>query len=214
MVKTLEELNLIREECRAMVTKRAAASGVVSIVPIPGTDIAADIGMLMELLPAISKRFGLSQEDIEKLDEKTKIFVLQAIKITGSQLIGQAITKELIAKVLTKIAGRVATKQVLKYVPFAGQVASAVIGFTTMKYIGNTHVEECYAIVKNLIERQPLASQDEAAATKNAGSDNEYAGISRQEVIDILKQLKELLDAGIIETEEFEQKKKQLMARL
>ncbi|MBP2637439.1 MAG: hypothetical protein H6Q72_3346, partial [Firmicutes bacterium] len=146
IVRSLEELNQIREECKSMVTKRAAASGFTAIVPIPGTDIAADIGMLMELLPAINRKFGLSEEQIEQLDESTKILVAQIIKKVGSAFVGKVISKELIMQVLKGMAKKIAVRQIVKYIPFAGQVAAAAISFATMKYVGNAHVDECYEV--------------------------------------------------------------------
>lgn len=41
-----------------------------------------------------------------------------------------------------------AIKQVTKYVPFVGQAVSAGISFGAMKYLGNAHIEECYAVCK------------------------------------------------------------------
>lgn len=55
MVQTIAELDLIREECRSMVAKRAAVSGTVSLLPVPGADVLTDVGILMELLPSINK---------------------------------------------------------------------------------------------------------------------------------------------------------------
>jgi hypothetical protein len=58
-----------------MVTKRALIAGGVAIIPVPGVDIAADVGCLIELLPKISGRFGLLPEQIEYLDTQTKTLV-------------------------------------------------------------------------------------------------------------------------------------------
>ena len=58
---TLEQLEQVRKECRTMVRKRATASAGTTLVPLPGTDVLADVGMLMQLLPAINNKFGLSQ---------------------------------------------------------------------------------------------------------------------------------------------------------
>ena len=46
-----------------MGVKRAVVSGAANLVPITGLDIAADVGLLMQLLPAINNRFGLSRVD-------------------------------------------------------------------------------------------------------------------------------------------------------
>ena len=70
-----------------MVNKRATTSAVAAAVPVPGVDIGADVAIMLELLPAINRRFGLSSEQIEQLDSaiKGKIFVI--ISSIGSELI-------------------------------------------------------------------------------------------------------------------------------
>lgn len=152
IAETIEELNKIREECKSMVTKRAAASGGAALVPVPGTDIAADVGLLLQLLPAINRKFGLSEEQLAGLDDQSKALVYGIIKKVGSTMIGQMITKELIMAALKKVGIRVAAKQVVKYVPLIGQGAAAALSFTAMKYVGNQHVDECYEVAKRIIE--------------------------------------------------------------
>ena len=46
-------------------------------------------------------------------------------------------------------------KQAAKYLPFAGQVASAFLGFGAMMYIGTSHIDECYQIAKATIADNP-----------------------------------------------------------
>jgi uncharacterized protein (DUF697 family) len=150
------ELNRIRKECKAMVAKRAVASGGVAMIPIPGTDIAADMSMLLELLPSINRKFGLSEEQISELDTTIKPVILSLITKGGSKLIGRAITKELIIQVLKKIGVRVAGKQVAKYVPVLGQITAGVLSFSAMKMLGDSHVNDCYRIIKEYLEKQAV----------------------------------------------------------
>ncbi|MNP86084.1 hypothetical protein D3C76_1861170 [compost metagenome] len=49
---------------------------------------------------------------------------------------------------------RVTVKQVAKFVPFVGQAVSAGISFGAMKYLGNSHIEECYEVCKKIIEAE------------------------------------------------------------
>lgn len=108
--KTIEELNQIREECRTMVKKRASASAIAAAIPVPGVDISADVGIMLELLPAINRKFGLTPEQIEQLDEETKRIILVLVTSIGSELVGRTITKQLVAKLLKKVGARVAAK--------------------------------------------------------------------------------------------------------
>jgi hypothetical protein len=44
--KDLDELEKVRRECKRMVMKRAAISGTANLIPVPGLDIATDLGLL------------------------------------------------------------------------------------------------------------------------------------------------------------------------
>jgi uncharacterized protein (DUF697 family) len=143
-----KHLNKAREECRAMVLRRAATSAGASVIPLPGLDIAADIGLLMKLLPAINRKFGLTPEQIEKLDPQSKLVVYALISRGGKSLVGRAITKKVVLLALKRVGIRMTAKQAAKYLPFAGQVASAFLGFGAMMYLGTSHIDECYEVAK------------------------------------------------------------------
>lgn len=150
--ETINELSRIRDECKSMVTKRATVSGAAAAIPLPGVDIGSDVALLLEMIPAISRRFGLSQEQIDAQDPKIKGLILVAITSVGSEMVGKAITKQLIMQLLKQVGVRVATKQVTKWIPFVGSAISAGISFTAMKYLGNSHVDDCYYVAKRVLE--------------------------------------------------------------
>lgn len=158
---TLNDLDRLRAECRKMVTKRAALSAGASLVPIPGLDILADVGLLAELLPEINEKFGLSPEQIEELDPQMKMMIANIIINTGPKLAGKLITKEVIASVLKRFGSRLAAKQVVKYVPIAGQAVAGTMSFAAMKWVGNQHINECYELAKRFVETsgEPLPPQ-------------------------------------------------------
>jgi hypothetical protein len=74
-------------------------------------------------------------------------------KKVGSDLVGRAVTKRLVMAALKKVAGRMAAKQVLKYVPFAGQAAAAALSVAAMMYLGNAHVDACYEVAGEAIKK-------------------------------------------------------------
>jgi uncharacterized protein (DUF697 family) len=154
IAKTIEELDKIREECRKIVNKRASISAMAAAIPIPGIDIGADVAIMMELLNDINRKFGLSKEQIDQLDTKSKELILIIATSLGNELIGKTIGKKMVINLLKKAASRVATKQTSKLIPVIGIGISASISFATMKYLGNSHIEECYQIVKRYIEQQ------------------------------------------------------------
>lgn len=149
---SLAELDRLRASCKAMVRRRAATSGGMALIPIPGVDIAGDIGMLLELIPAINRKFGLTPEQIEELDPRHKVLIYAMLKKVGSDLAGRTITRQLAMAALKRVGMRLATKQVLKYIPFAGQAAAVALSVTAMMYLGNSHVDACYEIARGAIK--------------------------------------------------------------
>lgn len=96
------ELDRIKAECHSMVNKRASASAAAAVVPIPGADVGADVVIMMELLPAINRKFGLSPEQIDQLDSEIKGRLAIIISSVGSELVGKYITKTVVAQFTKK----------------------------------------------------------------------------------------------------------------
>ncbi|SDS78564.1 hypothetical protein [Pseudomonas oryzae] len=154
--RTLEELDALRDECKAMVTKRAGLSAGAAVLPIPGLDLGADVALLIELIPAINQKFGLSPQQIEGLDPKIKRVILIGATSLGNNLIGKWVTQQLIMQMLQRIGIRVASKTAAKFVPLLGQALAASISFGAMKLLGNAHVEDCYKVARQaLLAREP-----------------------------------------------------------
>ena len=74
------------------------------------------------------------------------------MKKVGTDLVGRAITQRLVVAALKKVGGRMAAKQVLKYIPFAGQAAAAALSVAAMMYLGNAHVDASFAVARGAIE--------------------------------------------------------------
>jgi uncharacterized protein (DUF697 family) len=149
--KNISELDAIRDECKSMVTTRASISAGAAIIPLPGVDIGGDIALLVEMIPAINRKFGLTPEQIDHLDPQVKKIILVAITSIGSELIGKYITKQLIVQVLKNVGVRLATKSVAKYIPILGSALAATVSFGAMKMVGNSHVDDCYDVAKKAI---------------------------------------------------------------
>lgn len=151
MIDNLAELERVRQECRRLVTNRALAAAATSVVPIPGLDIAADIGLLTNLLKQVNERFGLSAAQIAKLDPPAAQKALVVAAGLGNGVIGRAISKRITAAVLRRVAKRVAIGSAARFVPIAGTALAAGLGFAAMRTVGNAHIEDCYRTVKALI---------------------------------------------------------------
>jgi len=135
-----------------MVTKRSMVAGATSAIPGAVAGVAADVGLLMEMLPRINRAFGLDPEQIDQLDEQVRQQIMVLAGNAGAHFVGRAVTKELILAVLKRLGVRATAKAAASYVPFVGSGISAVLGFGMMKIVGNQHIEECYRIAREVLD--------------------------------------------------------------
>ena len=151
MIQTLTELDHVRATCKRMVTTRSLAAAGAAVVPIPGADVVADIGLLADMLPRISAAFELDHEAVEKLDPDIaqRVFVVAASM--GNNVIGRMVTRKLAVALLRRMGTRIAAGSVAKYVPVVGSAIAASIGFGAMKLAGDAHVEDCYRTARALL---------------------------------------------------------------
>ena len=156
MIRSLEELEAVKQSCRSMVTKSSSLSAGTAIIPIPGVSIGSDVAILLRLIPKINEQFGLSPEQIESLDTDTRLFIMTSISTTGSKMAGKYITRKLITLMFKKMAGRISAKSASSYVPFLGSAIAGGISFATMKYMGNSHIDDCYEIILATLENEQL----------------------------------------------------------
>ena len=133
---------------RKMLNKRALVAAAASAVPVPGLDWAVDAALLSKLIPEINKEFGLTPAQLDQLDPKKRDQVQKAVAMVGSVLIGKFISRDLVIKAATKIGVRLSTKQLAKYVPFAGQIVSAAVGYAALRYFGEEHMKDCIRVAR------------------------------------------------------------------
>jgi uncharacterized protein (DUF697 family) len=141
----------VRERCRRLVRRRAALSAGMAAVPIPGIDIVSDMKLLTELIDEINAAFGLTPEQIERMQPKFRLIAYEAAVSVGGMLVGKFITRDLLFKLLAKSGRKLVARQASKIVPLAGQVASAAIGFFAFRQIGYQHVEACARVAAELL---------------------------------------------------------------
>ncbi len=133
---------------RKLLNKRALVAAAASAVPVPGLDWAVDAALLSKLIPEINKEFGLTPDQLDQLDPKKREQVQKAVAMVGSVLIGKFISKDLVIKAATKIGVRLTTKQLAKFVPFAGQIVSAAFGYAAIRYFGEEHMKDCIRVAR------------------------------------------------------------------
>jgi len=141
---------------RKLLNKRAMVAAAASAVPVPGLDWAVDAAMLSKLIPEINREFGLTPQQLDQLDPKKRDQVQKAVTLVGSVLIGKFISRDLVLKAATKIGMRLTTKQLAKYVPFAGQIVAATVGYAAIRYLGEEHMKDCIRVARQARLEVPL----------------------------------------------------------
>jgi uncharacterized protein (DUF697 family) len=144
MITTIAELDRVRDDSKRLVTTRSMMSAGAAVVPIPGADLIADIGLLTKLLPDISKRFGLDHDQVQKLEPHLAQQAFVMASSLGNTMIGRTVSKRIVIALLRRVGARVAVGSMAKFIPFAGSAVAATISFGAMKLVGNAHVDDCY----------------------------------------------------------------------
>lgn len=148
---TKRDIDAVRERCRKLVRRRAMVSAGVAAVPIPGLDVVSDLRLFALLIDDINHEFGLSEEQIERLQPKFKLIAYEAAIGIGGMLVGKVVTREVVAQMLRRTGMKLAARQAGKMVPLAGQLAAAGIGFFAFRQIGYQHVEACAEVAAKLV---------------------------------------------------------------
>jgi hypothetical protein len=148
------ELDEVVQRCRKMVTRRALASAGAVLVPLPGIDLAADIALLTQLIPAVNREFGLTPGQIEDLSPRMKVMVYKAVVAFGGAMVGRLITRDLILQALAVVGMRVTTKTAARLVPIAGQAVSAGLSYSAMRLVGESHIRDCRRVIEEVLAEQ------------------------------------------------------------
>jgi len=152
---TEAEIDAAVRHCRRLVTRRAVVAAGVAVVPIPGVDWITDIAVLVKLLPEINRAFGLTPEQVERLAPDRRLVVYKAISAGSGVLVGKLVTRELVMKMLRLVGVRLTTQQAAKYVPIAGSAVSALLTFSSLKYVCEQHIQQCVEVSRRLMLPAP-----------------------------------------------------------
>ncbi len=133
---------------RKLLHKKAVTGAVTSMVPIPGVDWLVDASLMTKVIPQITQEFGLTQAQIARLDPQKQARIQKAIAAVGAVMVGRLVTKDLVLRAARMVGMRLTTKQAVKYVPLAGQVAAAALGYTALRYLGEQHIRDCVRVLR------------------------------------------------------------------
>ncbi len=148
------DLEQVKKECLAMVKRRARVSAGVAIVPVPFFDVAVDASMLTMLLPEISERFGLLKDRQGAVDLESREVHWKELKNRTVDFAGLMATRGIVKKTVQGFGGRIAAKQVTKFIPLGGQLVAGTMGYMIFKKIATDHINECYNLAKGIQTKQ------------------------------------------------------------
>jgi uncharacterized protein (DUF697 family) len=134
--------------CRRLLNRRAMIGAAASAVPLPGLDFAVDAALLVNVLPEINARFGLTPDQLERLPAHQRHQVQRAVSVVGSAVIGRLVTRDLVLQLARTIGVRLSAKRAARYVPIAGQAVAAVMGYAALRYLGEEHIKDCVRVVQ------------------------------------------------------------------
>lgn len=127
----------------ATYSKVASVNG---INPIPGVDVAADIGIYISMFQSIRECYDIETEDLS----------MYAFPVAKKLL--ELLTKEGILILLRNFASKEALKTATKYIPLLGQAAAAILAYQMASYAGEQYDEDCHKlsnqVLDSLVERE------------------------------------------------------------
>lgn len=126
----------------------AAANGAN---PIPGLDIAADIGLLVKMGQEVAHVYGLTDRQVEFIKRFLGPDAIPILLAKVAQFASKYLAREGVLLLLKQIGKRAAAKTASKWIPFVGPVIAASIGFFATKSLGDTLVKEAESLAEDIL---------------------------------------------------------------
>ncbi|QNK73069.1 hypothetical protein H7F36_18205 [Variovorax sp. PAMC28562] len=155
------------QRSRRLLARKALLAAAASAVPLPGVDWVADAALLSRLVPQISAEFGLSVTQIENLAPHKRERIQKAAAAVGALLIGRLVTRDLLLLLARHAGMRLTIKQATKYVPLAGQIVSAALGYAALRALGEQHIKDCVKVALSVQHLLPPSSRGTLGSTIN-----------------------------------------------
>src|SRR5690606_18571264 len=96
---------------------------------------------------------GLTPEQVEELDARTKELVFLGVTSVGSQAIARLVTTDVVTALLKRIGVRVAAKSAAQWVPVVSSAAAPGISYTSRRRVGNRRGDRSHRADRPVIER-------------------------------------------------------------
>lgn len=147
----------LRRACRGMARKRALLAAASSLIPIPGIDLATDLAVMTRLIARINAHFGLSEAQLGRLSPERQALAYRLLSAAGGTLAARLTTPALLARI-ARVAGlRLTAMEAARFVPVAGQLVAAGIGYWSVRTVAMRHIARCECLVAELEGGGPAA---------------------------------------------------------
>ena len=117
-------------------------AGVNGVNPIPGLDVAVDVGIYMSMFSDIRSVYDIEQEDLDRFS------VMPVVK-----KLMELATKNGIIILLKNFASRMVVKNTMKYIPILGQISAAVMGYKLCQMAGEDYINDCQEAAEEILQR-------------------------------------------------------------
>lgn len=134
--------------CQQRVMWSAAVSAAGGSIPIPGANFAVDVPAMLSLFRFIRETYGLTDRVLA-----TKEFAVPALVPLVNSVVKYASTEGVLL-LLKQFGGLIAAEQVAKFVPFVGTVIAASLGFTIMRHVGTSYLNDCHQLAETVLDSQ------------------------------------------------------------
>ncbi|KAJ8332763.1 hypothetical protein SKAU_G00416590 [Synaphobranchus kaupii] len=143
-----------KEALQGNIWKMSLLSGAVATVPIPGLSVAVDVNILVKELTSYYQAFGLDDESLQNLSDKTHV-PLEELKAVLKSPLNKEISADVVIKLLTKFAG--GAVMLLEYwvstIPVLGSMAAGGISYATTHKMLSSCLNELADDAHNVLMR-------------------------------------------------------------
>ena len=91
---------------------------------------------------------GLAAPQIAHLSPHQRERVMQMAGSLGTVLVGKLVTRDLLMTLARHAGMKLSAKQAARFVPLAGQVVSAALGYAALRAMGEQHIKDCVQVAR------------------------------------------------------------------
>lgn len=117
-------------------------AGSNGINPFFGVDVAAEVAIYFQMFKAIREAYDIADDDLN---------IYYGLPVAKKLL--ELLTKQGVLVLLKSFGSKVVAKNVLKYIPFAGQATSAVLSWKLASMAGSDYSADCYLLADSVMEK-------------------------------------------------------------